>query len=73
MMNSVWLDTASIPNKRAMRADLQTDVFIIGGGIAGILCVYQLGQAGASYILVEADAIYAAVSPKTRLLRFSSE
>ncbi|MBO5945338.1 MAG: FAD-dependent oxidoreductase, partial [Clostridia bacterium] len=34
-----------------------TDVLIIGGGIAGILCAYKLKNAGVDCILVEADEI----------------
>lgn len=37
--------------------DIKTDVLIIGGGLAGILCAYELHQNGIDYILVEADTI----------------
>ena len=33
MINSVWSDTVSIPKKRSMSQDMQTDVLIIGGGM----------------------------------------
>ena len=35
----------------------KADVLIIGGGMAGVLCTYTLGQAGLDCILVEADRV----------------
>ena len=65
MANSVWSDTVSIPKKRSISQDMQTDVLIIGGGMAGILCAYQLQQAGVSYTLVEADALCSGITKNT--------
>lgn len=65
MINSVWSDTVSIPKKRSMSLDMQTDVLIIGGGMAGVLCAYQLQQAGVSYTLVEADALCSGITKNT--------
>lgn len=65
MINSVWSDTVSIPKKRSMSQDTQTDVLIIGGGMAGILCAYQLQQAGVSYTLVEADTLCSGITKNT--------
>lgn len=64
-MYSVWSDTASIPNKKPMRQDFHTDVLIIGGGMAGVLCAYLLRQAGISYALVEADTICSGITKNT--------
>ena len=65
MINSVWSDTVSIPKKRSMSQDMQPDVLIIGGGMAGVLCAYQLQQAGVSYTLVEADALCSGITKNT--------
>lgn len=64
-MNSVWSDTASIPNKEPIRQDVRTDVLIVGGGMAGILCAYHLQQVGVSYVLVEADTICSGITKNT--------
>ena len=56
-MDSIWLQTVQLPTFGPLRSDLKTDVLIIGGGIAGLLCAYQLAQAGVDYALVEADRI----------------
>lgn len=53
----IWLRSARMPQFAPLRSDLKTDVLIIGGGIAGILCAWKLKQAGVDYALVEADRI----------------
>ena len=37
-MESLWDKTAEMPRFDALSGDLQTDVIVIGGGIAGLLC-----------------------------------
>lgn len=64
-MYSVWSHTASIPNKKPMWQEFHTDVLIIGGGMAGVLCAYLLRQAGISYALVEADTICSGITKNT--------
>ena len=60
-MESLWSATASLPVFPRLEADKRTDVLIIGGGMAGLLCAYLLEQAGVSYLLVEAGEIVPAV------------
>ena len=45
--------------------NLKTDVLIVGGGMAGILCAHMLAQAGVSYALIEADRICCGVTRNT--------
>ncbi len=54
---SVWSDTSSVLKFGSLKKDIKTDVLIIGGGMAGILCAYMLGQAGVDYVLVEAETV----------------
>jgi len=56
-MNSLWKNTANIPPFPRLERNLQTDVLIIGGGLAGILCAYKLAQEGVDYVLVESSRI----------------
>ena len=37
----------------ALEGDKRTDVLVIGGGMAGVLCALKLQKAGVDYILVE--------------------
>ncbi len=64
-MQSVWTDSVDFPNFDKLKKDIHTDVLIIGGGIAGVLCAYQLHQAGVDYVLVEADRICSGITKNT--------
>ena len=45
-MASLWEQTWEHPGFPALEGDLSTDVLIIGGGMAGVLCAYFLHRAG---------------------------
>lgn len=62
---SVWRKTAALPGFERLNTDKKTDVLIIGGGMAGILCAYLLDQAGVDYILAEADTIGSGITKNT--------
>lgn len=46
-----------LPSFEKLDGDRKTDVLIIGGGMAGVLCAYALSKKGVDYLLVEADRI----------------
>ncbi len=64
-MDSIWKDTARRVHFDALKGNKSTDVLIIGGGIAGILCAYQLKNAGVDCILVEATEICGGITKNT--------
>lgn len=64
-MKSIWMDDIKIPEFKALQGDIKTDVLIIGGGMAGIMCAYMLEKSGVPYILVEADRICNGVTGNT--------
>lgn len=64
-MDSIWDKTAQIGAFPSLEGQIQTDVLIIGGGIAGILCAYELERRGVDYALVEADRILSGVTAGT--------
>ena len=53
------------PRFPALEGDLKTEVLIIGGGAAGLLCAYFLEQEGVDYALVEADRICGGITKNT--------
>ena len=57
MENSIWTNDAALPVFPKLEGTINTDIAIIGGGLAGILCAWQLHQAGIDYVLIEADRI----------------
>ena len=56
-MASLWEETWKPPAFPPLDGDAATDVLIIGGGMAGILCAYRLHRAGVPYLLAEAETI----------------
>ncbi len=65
MKRSIWWLTTDIPTFEPLRSNLTTDVLIIGGGMAGILCAYMLHQARVDYALVEAAQICSGITKNT--------
>ena len=61
-MKSIWQGNAVRPEFSTLKKDVKTDVLIVGGGIAGILCAYMLKMSGTNCVLVEADKICGGVT-----------
>jgi glycine/D-amino acid oxidase-like deaminating enzyme/nitrite reductase/ring-hydroxylating ferredoxin subunit len=54
---SLWTATAELPTYAPLDRDYQTEVCVIGGGIAGLTVAYQLRRAGKRVCLVDAGRI----------------
>ena len=64
-MNSIWEKSVECVHFPPLRESKNTDVLIIGGGIAGILCAYMLNAAGVDCMLVEAKNIAGGITGNT--------
>ena len=64
-MESVWEKTAQKPQFDVLNGNKKTEVLIVGGGIAGILCAYKLKNACVDCMLVEADEICGGITKNT--------
>ncbi len=64
-MKSIWNENIERKQFASLKKDIKTDVLIIGGGIAGILCAYMLKEAGVDCVLVEAERICNGVTANT--------
>ncbi len=64
-MSSIWWQTNRLPEFESLGRDIKTEVLIIGGGMAGILCAYMLSQAGAKCVLTEAERICGGITKNT--------
>lgn len=64
-MNSVWSESVQLPQFETLQGSRKTDVLIIGGGMAGILCAYFLQEKGVDYMLVERHRICSGVTENT--------
>ena len=57
IVNNIWDKNENTPKFKSLNGDIDCDVLIIGGGIAGILCAYKLQQHNINYALLEGDRI----------------
>lgn len=62
---SLWREGARLPTFAPLHSDLRTDVLIVGGGLAGILCAHMLREAGLDCALVEAENLCGGVTQNT--------
>lgn len=65
MHNSVWASQVELPRFPKLKQDIKTEVLIVGGGLAGLLCAFQLNRQGVAYVLIEADRICRGVTRNT--------
>lgn len=57
MKRSIWHMGTSLPEFESLHGEKKTDVLIVGGGMAGILCAYFLKRHGVPHILLEKGRI----------------
>ena len=55
-MASIWAKTVELSPFPILEKDAKTDVLIVGGGMAGVLCAFYLQRAGGDCLVVE-DAV----------------
>lgn len=70
--SSLWVETAPATNYPALTGEVDVDVAILGGGIAGITAAWLLRQAGRTVALVEAGRLLRGVSGQTTA-KFTSQ
>ena len=56
-MESVWGESCEFGKRQVLNKDIETDILIIGAGIAGILTAYMLKQNGRDVVLIDADKV----------------
>ena len=64
-MDSLWTKTQTMPQFEPLQKNVDTDVLVVGGGMAGILCAWQLKQAGVDCVLVEQDRLCGGITKNT--------
>lgn len=64
-MNVIWEAGVRLPEFPQLDHDIRTDVLIVGGGLAGLLCAWSLTQAGDACTLIEENQLMSGVSGRT--------
>ena len=64
-MGALWEQESRKIRFESLNRDIKTDVLIIGGGMAGVLCAYMLHQSGVPYVLAEAETIGSGITKNT--------
>ncbi len=64
-MESVWEKDLTRVRFDSLDGNKNTDVLIVGGGIAGVLCAYKLKNAGVDCLLAEAAEICGGITKNT--------
>ncbi len=64
-MESIWEQNIPFVRFDSLKGNKNTEVLIIGGGIAGILCAYKLKKAGVDCLLAEAAHICRGITKNT--------
>ena len=62
---SLWVDTAPKTSYPAIAGDVEADVAIVGGGIAGLTCALMLKRAGVRVVVLEAAKVGTGVTGHT--------
>ena len=63
-MDSIWMET-ELPRFPKLEGDRRTDVLVVGGGMAGLLCTYMLRKQGVDCLLLEDNRIMDGISGNT--------
>ena len=64
-MDSIWSEVSKNDGFPQLRGNLKTDVVIVGGGLAGVLCLKELTDRGVDCILLEAKSIGSGITKNT--------
>ncbi|WP_298029123.1 FAD-dependent oxidoreductase [uncultured Dysosmobacter sp.] len=56
-MTSIWAETVDLPSFPTLKGNVETEVAVIGGGLAGILTADALRREGVKVLVLEADRL----------------
>lgn len=56
-MDSIWTQDSPLPERPSLSGDLEADVTVIGGGMAGLLTAFFLQQRDVNVVVLEASRI----------------
>lgn len=67
-MQSIWSECTkplTSNSHSTLKGNIETDVLVIGGGLAGILCAHRLTEAGVQCVVAEAKTVGSGITKNT--------
>ena len=64
-MKSIWSESARTHCHETLKSDIHTDVLVIGGGMAGVLCAFFLKANGIDAVIAEGSKIGSGITKNT--------
>ena len=64
-METIWEADIRMPRYPELEKGIRTDVLIVGGGLAGILCAWEMTRAGIDCVLIEQGRLMQGASGRT--------
>ena len=61
----LWVKTAEVEDAPSLEGHQQADVLVVGSGIAGLSCAYELGRAGKSVVVLDRGPLVGGMSSRT--------
>jgi glycine/D-amino acid oxidase-like deaminating enzyme/nitrite reductase/ring-hydroxylating ferredoxin subunit len=62
---SLWMSVPVAPDAPVLSADIQCDTLVVGSGIAGLSCAYELATEGQVVVVLDRGAIAGGVTSRT--------
>jgi glycine/D-amino acid oxidase-like deaminating enzyme/nitrite reductase/ring-hydroxylating ferredoxin subunit len=62
---SLWMGTAPWPRHPTLKTDVSCDVIVVGAGIAGISCAYELAERGQQVVVIDRGKVGCGVTSRT--------
>jgi glycine/D-amino acid oxidase-like deaminating enzyme len=62
---SLWMSVPVAPDAPVLSADIQCDTVVVGSGIAGLSCAYELATEGQFVVVLDRGTIAGGITSRT--------
>jgi hypothetical protein len=62
---SLWMNVAVAPDAPVLSTDVQCDAVVVGPGVAGLSCAYELATAGQNVVVLDRGTIAGGITSRT--------